>query len=105
RPLAPGAELASWKEEVLGVHPDARVSSPWTPPQTQNHEPNPGNALAFRFTDALWGEREEFESLLYVFEYDGWIPTYRISYPSSQHKLANLLAQVFVQAFKWRGGS
>jgi hypothetical protein len=41
--------------------------------------------------------------LLYLFQYDGWIVKYRITFPAVQEQKAFLISQVFVSGFRWRG--
>jgi len=102
-PLARQLELE--RANILRRHPGARSSSPWTPPRTQNSESLPGHAEAFRYADAFAGGRREVTSLLYLFEYDGWVVKYRITFPAAQEEKANLVSQVFVSGFIWRGAA
>ena len=93
------------KYVVAHEHPGARVGPQLTPPKTQNHEPNDGYAIAFRYSQMFDGYVREVTSLLYLFEYDGWLVKYRITYPLSQEAKAAVAAQVFVSDFLWRGAA
>lgn len=93
------------KAAVSQAHGGATSSAAWTPPRTQNDESNPGHGIAFRYTEQFGGARQTVESLLYLFEYEGWLVKYRISYPASQAEAANLIAQIFVSGFRWKGGA
>jgi hypothetical protein len=58
--------------------------------------------VAFRYEDAFAGGTYLLTSLLYLFEYDGWLVKYRITFPAAQEEKANLVSQVFVSGFLWR---
>lgn len=91
------------RANILRYHIGAQSSAPWTPPQTENEEPSPGHAVAFRYEEDFAGGRNLLTSLLYLFEYDGWIVKYRITFPAAQQEEAGLVSEVFVSAFPWRG--
>jgi hypothetical protein len=72
-------------------------------PQTQNKEERTGRAIAFRYDQEFSGASRPVISLLYLFEFDGWLVKYRITFAADQEEKAFLVSQVFVSAFKWRG--
>lgn len=90
---------------ILQAHPGGKASETWTPTTTQNHEASPGYATTFRYQQLFAYRQQEIESLLYLFDYEGWAVKYRITYPLAQQAKANLVSQVFVSSFIWRGGS
>jgi hypothetical protein len=102
-PLARQFEVE--KAEVLRYHAGATVGPAWTPPPTRNHETAPGYAAKFHYQEEFAYRRQEVESLLYLFEHDGWFVKYRITYPSSVQARANPAALDFVSSFLWRGGA
>ncbi len=103
--LTLASEFELERENILQHHPGATASVPSTPPRTQNGEAARGYATTFRYQHAVDYGREEVETLLYLFEYDGWVVKYRITYPFSQQARANPVSQGFVSSFRWRGGS
>ena len=89
------------KAEIARFHQGGRLSAAWTPPQTQNREAAPGLATAFQYSQVFAHRTQVVNSLLYLFEYEGWIVKYRITYPAEQEEKANLISQVFVSGFRW----
>lgn len=89
---------------IMQLHAKSSSTPPWTPKQTKNLEQAPGHAILFRYVESFHGESQPVESFLQVFEYEGWVVKYRISYPESQSKRANVLAQVLPQIFVLKRG-
>lgn len=89
---------------IARIHGDVRVTPPWVPAQTKNHELLPGHAVAYRYTQVFAGRPQTVESQLYLFEYQGWRIKYRFTYPLSEAKIGRPLSQYFVAFFRWHGG-
>jgi hypothetical protein len=89
---------------IMQLQAKSTSSPPWTPKQTKNLEEAPGHAILFRYVASFHGKSQPVESLFQVFEYEGWVVKYRITYPESQSKRANVLAQVLPQIFLLKGG-
>jgi hypothetical protein len=88
--------------EIVRGHTAAKSVQTSVAPGTQNEETNSGFMAKLRYTEGFAGQRQSVVSLFYLFEYDGWLVKYRITYPAAQEEKANLVAQVFVSEFRWR---
>ncbi len=90
---------------VVQQHAGAVAGERWTPPRTANGEQTPGHAAMFHFSDSFAQEQQQLESLLYLFEFDGWHVKYRITYPYALRSRAAEEARGFVSSFRWRNGA
>jgi hypothetical protein len=102
-PLSFEDEFRSEHAAIASHHQVARETAPWEVPTTRNQESSPGRAMGFRYPETFAGASRDVTSLLYLFQYDGWIVKYRITFPAVQEQNAFLVAQVFVAGFRWRG--
>lgn len=90
---------------IMRLQAKSTSTPPWTPKQTKNQEEAPGHAILFRYVASFHGKSQPVESHFQVFEYEGWVVKYRITYPQAQSKRANVLAQVLPQIFLLKGGN
>lgn len=91
--------------DLLENHPVSICGSPQAVPKTENGETIPGVFVTCHYEDEFLGRWQPVGSLLYLFEYNGWMVKYHFTYPASAENSATLIAQTFVSTFRWRGGA
>lgn len=93
------------RQAVVDHHPSAQSGASEAAPATRNAEPSPGLLAAFRFDEVFAYRNQRVDSLLYLFEYEGWFVKYRITHPAAQAAAAGAEARAFVSTFVWKGGA
>lgn len=91
-------------DNIIEQHAGATAGERWTPPPTANGETTPGRAAMFHYSEVFAQEQRALESLLFLFEFEGWRVKYRITYPFALRDRAAEEARGFVSSFLWRGG-
>jgi hypothetical protein len=102
-PLSLRNQLQVEEAAIAHAHPGVTLRAGWTPRRTRNREPARGYALAFRYQENFAGAPRLVTSVLYLFEFDGWVVKYRATFPAFQEQPAHALVQTFVATFPWRG--
>lgn len=105
-PAAPSfRELFNIQEaDLLENHPVGLCDAPQAAPKTENGETIPGMFVSCRYEDGFLGRWQPLGSLLYLYEYNGWMIEYHFTYPAAVENGATLIAQTFVSTFRWRAG-
>ena len=104
-PLTLREQFEAEQATIVHLHPRVTARAGWTPGPTCNGASEPRYAVAFRYDEHFAGARRLVTSVLYLFEYDGWVVKYRATFAAFQEQPAHAVVERFVATFPWRGAA
>jgi len=101
RALLTDSEFAKRKQEILSVHPDAKLIDECDTTRTEKGKSYPGKMAVFEFEDVLFGSKTPLRSRLYLFCYIGgkWTVKYRFTHPRTVEVDEEI--EEFIQSIRW----
>jgi hypothetical protein len=95
------SHLNDVKQEIMQVHPDAKLISENSCVVTIGEQSRKGQKVTFEFAYVFGTKPQDSISQLYLFQNDGWMIKYRFTFPKATAATSEAVVMDFLKKLAW----